>query len=409
MGSGRYKRYALLLALALAATPSAAVHAETPGPQSAEHWETSSTALPSGLGYIGAADAREFSVLEGFSNERVTVTIAWSAERGRDLTLLLSRLDASTGRWVFVDSSDFRQAGPEDRPVERVVLADPPPGRYRTLVENETGVATPYRGSVVYQQWVEQPEPLERSYVDRPDVLDGDQMHVLYFVPVDKPDEGLDTSGVLETSVRGMSSWFSAETGGRRLKFDVFVRDGVERLDITFVRGARPAADYFAESVLRTELRARGFRGRAERPYLVYAAASIQDGPNSPIDCGYSNAGYAMIALDGRPSCSSRVFGGPVGGPDFAEAFAMHSLIHQMVNIPIRAPHACGPADANHVCTARGAMLPLRNLDPESVDVMNSNGGFLYPLRELVLDRGRDDYYAHEETYLDLEDSLLIA
>ena len=77
-----------------------------------------------------------------------------------------------------------------------------------------------------------------RTTTDRADEVSGSQVHVVYAVPADGEDRGLDTTGVLASSVGSFQGWLRAHASGRALRMDV--HDG--KLDVTFLRLSRSEA-----------------------------------------------------------------------------------------------------------------------------------------------------------------------
>ena len=63
-------------------------------------------------------------------------------------------------------------------------------------------------------------QPLPRSTTDRPDDLQGPQVHVIYAVPSDQPDRSFDVDGTIDGSIAAIQSWLRGQTGGQGLKID---------------------------------------------------------------------------------------------------------------------------------------------------------------------------------------------
>lgn len=220
--------------------------------------------------------------------------------------------------------------------------------------------------------------------------------HVIYFVPKDQPNQGLDTDGTLARSVDAMRAWFARELGqGGTPRAPRMDRLSTGAYDITFVRGDQAAAAYGAppSTVLQdviAELQRKGFND-ANKRYLIYAA--LNEGntcgegqyPLTPGDTGH----YATVYLDSDASCGARDFAtsGTVAGAGKAETIAAHEWLHAEGVAPLDAPHHC-PTSPYHICT--GALWLQPSLDPENTDIVFP---LIYaPLGKEVLDRGRDDY-----------------
>ncbi len=272
--------------------------------------------------------------------------------------------------------------------------------------------------------------PAPRATVDRPDAVDGPQVHLIYFVPRDSRDERLDVNDVLAQGMIRMQSWLRAQSGGYRWRFDIL---GDGKYDATFVRGLE-RNDYYTLGLDRptddisvgvpgeplpermmghveAELSKRGFNKQDKR-YLVFyggdasrrqdctityleAYAGRSMSPVSPRPLG---SPYALVHLHGPKGCQSQSWGrGDAAG--WPEASAMHVLLQAEGVVEAQAPHQCNrhdyTSDPGHVCTgpppqSTSAVPPAGN-DPERLDVLFPLA--VAPLSDLVLDRGRDDYF----------------
>lgn len=89
--------------------------------------------------------------------------------------------------------------------------------------------------------------------------------------------------------------------------------------------------------------------------------------------------------------------------------------MHSLGLSPPGAPHSCDPTvlalnSVGHVCgfSAASSIAPQETvpLDPERADLMFPFS--VAPLRELVLDRGHDDYFNTTVKTIDLKDSVLL-
>jgi hypothetical protein len=246
----------------------------------------------------------------------------------------------------------------------------------------------------------------------------GRLVHVLYFVPADGQDKALDTSGVLDCSVRAWDRWFLEQTKDLRWNIDTFtakVGGGKRRFaDVTFVSSRLTSAE-LEGFALDDELQRLGFSDPNKR-YLSYVEAdrgSVCGEAAYPLVAGAEpvDGRYAHVFVGG-PGCYSDQFGIP-GKPLWNETVAMQELLHNDGVVPIGAPRSCLfdlGLGMGHVCT--GPLAPLTgpnatDLDPERFDVMFP---FLYaPLHYGVLDRGNDDYFRHGLPLLrDLEKALYL-
>jgi hypothetical protein len=220
---------------------------------------------------------------------------------------------------------------------------------------------------------------LPRATEDRPDDIQGPQVHVLYVVPRDGVDRGLDTNGVVDASVASWQRWLRGQTGGRGLRLDTFQG----QLDVTFLRMARTDAQ--AESrldLMKEELSAAGFR-TPDRIYALY-----YDG-GSAFTCGGGGGGVsprldgAVTAIflrgtpPGAPPCASNALG--LDPPGYFEFAMLHEIVHTMGFVPPCAPHITA---RSHVSDSRFDLMWTGDA-PWGVNEPSS----------MRLDVGRDDYY----------------
>ena len=257
--------------------------------------------------------------------------------------------------------------------------------------------------------------PLPRATEDRPDFDSGRQVHLIYLVPSDATDDGLDADGTLECSIRAQQEWFAQQSDGLEWRLDTFlteaVVDGQTRTvaapDITFVASPQPAANLQSAGTVREELRARGFDDPDKR-YLSYVESGSNGGRCGDALYPIPHLGerwggqYAQVYLDASEGCGSDQFGVP-GAPSHAESVAQQELMHNDGMTPPGAPHGCllgSPPGIGHVCTVA---IPISSLDPERFDVMYPYAGV--PLAEKKLDIGHDDYFRHPWAIDDFADS----
>lgn len=249
---------------------------------------------------------------------------------------------------------------------------------------------------------------IPRSTGDRPDIEDGRLVHVVYFLPADKPDERLDTNGVIDLSIAAQNAWIARQTGGRRWRFDTFRFDGpngrITAYDVTLVRSVRPSTEVPDINGISDEIIASGIV-RDDKRYLVYAAT---DGAGAcgeayyPLGAPTNSAvdgQFAVIYLDAESGCQARDFATSVGSPGMTETIGQQEILHNDGLVPPLAPHQCAPG-VLHVCTPGLAEL---GLDPERFDVLFPYVGV--PLRDKLLDIGNDDYYRAPLALRDVERS----
>src|SRR5262249_11575548 len=142
----------------------------------------------------------------------------------------------------------------------------------------------------------------------RPDVVGGDQIHVVYAVPSDSTDRFAQVASAIATDIGAISAWWRGQDPTRAPRFDLagFSCTGVGALDISDVRLPHPPSYYNQTGpprlhLLRDDLLATGLADAAKK-YLVYYD---QAQPAAGTDCGaaYVNAesggthGYAAVYL----------------------------------------------------------------------------------------------------------------
>lgn len=221
-----------------------------------------------------------------------------------------------------------------------------------------------------------------RATADQPDELSGPQVHVIYALPSDGVDHGLDTNGAITASVAAFQRWFADQTGGRWLRVDTL--GGVP--DVTFLRigataeevataGAAGAPD---GTPIVSALASAGF-SIPTKVYLVYF------GGTSNLGCAATSlspaARVATIYLANQPPrCRfaplpagwPAVSGAQVPEASLVDYAAAHEALHLLGFVPSCAPHHVGAGD---VSDDRNDLMSGRYVEP------------------IVLDRRHDDYF----------------
>lgn len=255
-----------------------------------------------------------------------------------------------------------------------------------------------------------------RSEIDRPDIVEGPSIHVVYLVAADSPDQLLDTSGTFNCTMEAQNMWME-EQSGRRWNLDVFEftrsdhgrKTTARALDVTFARSELPAAELGGATAVRDELIRLGF-AQPDKRYLTYVM-----GPYTT-SCGDAiypvglhpgerrDGAYAQVYLSSTNACNAQWFGTP-GNPSWSDAIAQQELLHTEGLTAIGAPRSCPTIlPFAHICTA--ALFYTEEsleLDPERLDLMYPY--MSVPLSQKVLDRGHDDYFDHDLPLADLADS----
>lgn len=388
------------------APPQPATTQSSTSPQPNETW--SGTTTP-GQGLTGSYDIHEFTVLSGYANDMMTVSINWhsTGHVAYDYDLYLDFFNPLTNRWEQILTSGAANYQGLDPASESVRYARPDPGQYRARVSNYLSTQLNYSGEVAFST-LSVPAPVgNRAFGDRPDTNSLAKVHVIYFVPSDRPDESLDTNATLSNSIASMNNWFDTQTGNRHVRMDTFVDpNGITKLDISFVRGNLPRSRYTFNSMT-AELEAKGFSSPPSRKrYMVFAALSTSYCGIAayPIADDTAYAQWAATMLDSPSGCKARAFGNPTIGGSYSEVITAQELMHNEGVVPLTAPRTCGP-NYGHVCTA-GVMAQAGNLDPESRDIMFPYVG--RPLSQKSVDLNHDDYYQHSFPYRDFTDSIFL-
>jgi Divergent InlB B-repeat domain len=230
--------------------------------------------------------------------------------------------------------------------------------------------------------WCGTVAPTDRA----PQLPAGQSVHAVYAVPSDLPDRSPQIAQQLLDDAERIDAWWRREDPSRTLRFDLFPFPCGAQLDVTIVRvpqsssSLRPVNGRF-ESILGA-MTAAGLTSRYEK-YLVY-----YDGPTDPLPSGFQVCGQGG-QLPGGLGVSMVYLGACQGVP--TGPTAAHEILHGLGAVPIGAPHACPDGDTAHVCdTESDIMYPFASGEP---------------LDALVLDAGRDDYYAHPGPWPDVQDS----
>ena len=221
-----------------------------------------------------------------------------------------------------------------------------------------------------------------RSRSDRPDAAQGAQVHVVYALPSDGLDQGLDTTGALESTVGSFQLWLASKAGGRRLHLDV-QRDGA--LDVTFVRLSRTDAQIaafglFQRDSIEREL-ARAGLIRANKLYAVYydgGSTTACGGAAWPPSVAGQSAAMYLKGSAGSVSCVRPLAATPTAFPGYWEFAMLHDLLHTMGIVSANAPH--------HT-SAFPAHVPERN------DLMYSGTEPWMIDQTTLIDVGGDDYF----------------
>ncbi len=232
----------------------------------------------------------------------------------------------------------------------------------------ESASAAPWCGSV--------------AATDRPQVVGGKPVRIVYAIPSDGNDQGAAFGGIISGAIDTISAWWRGQDASRSPRFDLAAFPCGNQADIVLLKLPRTAAELSP-----SDGRFEAIAGPASvfgpavssSKYLVF-----YDGPVSDPDlCGQAGGdldgdGVAVVYL---AACE--------GVP--RETVAAHELVHAFGAVAQSGtPHTC-PDSVGHVCDS-------------SSDLMYPSASAA-PLSALTLDVGHDDYYAHVGSWLDVQDS----
>ncbi len=223
----------------------------------------------------------------------------------------------------------------------------------------------------------------EPARADRPPVVPGPNVHLVYAIPYDAADQLATIGPRLEEAARSVEEWWLREDAQRAPRFDRHDSSCGLQLDVTTLRldGTSRSYERYADiGVLIAGEAASGLPSEHAITMVFY------DGPGGiPDVCGQGGGaldepGIGIVYLNACPEI-----------PD--DLLLAHELLHALGALPEGAPHGC-PDDPGHPCDD-----PVDALWPTTTGT---------PLAGLRLDAARDDYYAHEGAWSDLRDSIYL-
>jgi hypothetical protein len=242
-----------------------------------------------------------------------------------------------------------------------------------------------------------------RSTTNRADDSSLDQIRVLYVLPSDAIDHQRDTNDQICNSVRGVATWFHAQTNVD-LRFDT----SNDRIDVGFVRLTKTDAQMRGTDPNNTSIdTGTAFvRERIERELVAMNAiasnklyAVFYEG-SSVYACGGGayppliKARVGAVYLQGMPPGVTKPCGDsfPWGQaslvPSYIDYAILHELVHSMGIVPDSSPneHAQGHVfDTTATTPARDLMYSPRNTSDPAWATNNSSG--------LLIDINGDDYW----------------
>lgn len=224
------------------------------------------------------------------------------------------------------------------------------------------------------------PRILARALVNRPDSVTASRIKLLYVLPSDGVDRGLDTNGTILRVVSSGQRWLASQAGGRHVRYDT--NDG--GFDIAFVRAPRTDAAYFGYGVfirdsLEKDLIAAGFTTANVR-YLAFYDGRHQTVCGSSAQPPLLNGTLAALYLRGLPTstvpCAGNPFAAsPTAAPGYWEFVAQHELFHLL----------------GHVSTGAPNFVAGGHVGNDPTDLMYAGS---QPWRPAALDVARTNYYS---------------
>ena len=227
---------------------------------------------------------------------------------------------------------------------------------------------------------------IEEQYTiaDRPDDVDGYQIHFIYAIPSDGKDDHLDVNGKIALSAAAMNYWLESKTG-YRLRYDTYNGD----LDISFMKLDATSGQIYALgtdilSLMEYEVKSRGFSSDHKLYVVHYDGFFVtQEGFCGLASYPPEGAGItAVLLLRGyNPKLDLTCPRQFTQSEDFTGYFEMtilHELLHLMGMVPSCAPHY---ADGH--------------VSDSSQDLLYYQYDGSYSPLYTYLDLHNDDYYNH--------------
>jgi Divergent InlB B-repeat domain len=228
-----------------------------------------------------------------------------------------------------------------------------------------------------------------------PEVVAGNQIHVIYAYPADGADRFAAVASPIVTDLESIDAWWRSQDPTRTPRFDQFAfpgcAPGLTRLDLSSVRLPNAGSHYAERATVLPRLFVDlggspfGFTHNWAK-YLIY-----YDGPMSEQNtCGVGNTPTSLtvartLAAVFLQTCMHFDDLGTGGARAWT---AVHEIGHNLSAVQRAAPNAC--ADSGHTCD--------HNLDLMSRFINR-------PLSQAFLDFNHDDWYAHNGGWPDVQDS----
>lgn len=275
--------------------------------------------------------------------------------------------------------------------------AAPAPTATPSVEPTQTNTPSPTDTPTPVPTSTDVPVPLgERSYNDRPDDNPGlYQVHFLYILPADAPDQQRDLDGKINKTIDAVNSWFVKQSGGSKIRFDTY-QGG---LDITFVQMDMTSAEFYNASVanyggaywIRDILEGKLLETGIFQPGKIYVSlfeidkhpSGCADAAHPPDLIGRLAGVYPSAVVEAGWNCADEQFGADLTYTDM-------SVIHEIVHL-LGFASSCGknPTSAENISHTGDFNNDLMWApDAASTAYWNTDN--------MQLDPGNDDYFKHE-------------
>jgi hypothetical protein len=242
-------------------------------------------------------------------------------------------------------------------------------------------LATSARGASV--PWCGTGEPT----TDVADTVNAFEWHVVYALPAGAVDRFAAFAPRFAGDAAAMTAWWLGQDSTRKPRYDLVdaptCASEFGRIDISLVQVPAGITNYQG---ITAAVRAAGLED-PDKGYLVYFDGSPHVGTEFGV-CGQGGTddvafAYSVVYLQ---TCGQQT------DDNTRALIATHEMTHGMGAVPNEAPHLC---DFGHVCDSPN-------------DLMKSVFSSSDSLANLLLDVGRDDYYAHSGNWWDVRKSGLL-
>ena len=222
---------------------------------------------------------------------------------------------------------------------------------------------------------------------DVADAVGAFEWHVVYALPDGAPDRFATFAPLISGDAAAVTAWWVGQDSTRKPRYDLIdaptCASEYGRIDISLARIPAGVTTYDG---ITDALRTAGFES-PDKGYLVYFDGSPHIGTEFGV-CGEGGVddvafAYSVVYLQTCQQASS---------DDTRSLIAAHEMTHGMGAVPNEAPHDC---DSGHVCDSPHDLMKA---------VFDSGDS----LATVLLDVGRDDYYAHAGNWWDVRNSGLL-